>query len=283
MSWYRPAGSLADNRDPIALHPGIAGWEYSGLRVITLATNETRQLHFPEDEVVLVPLTGTFEIRSKPLTASLAGRKSVFTELTDRIYLPPDVPFEVVAPRGGELAVATARVATGGEPRYVPAAQTSVELRGAGQASRQINGLYPADMTGPEKIIVVEVLTPAGNWSSYPPHKHDEWGDGEVPLEEIYYFRIDGDSGFGVHRTYTSDGDVDETVAVSDGDVYLIPRGFHGPCVAAPGYSMYYLNVMAGPERAWLICTDPSHEWVLEEWKDVAMDPRLPMTGKESR
>lgn len=263
------------------LDPATAGWEYSGLQVLAIAADETRRLHFPRDEIVLVPLTGSYAIESDPLSVELGGRSSVFTELTDRAYLPAGAACDVTAREGGELAVATARAEAGGEARYVPASETSVELRGAGQASRQINGLYSADMAGPERIIVVEVLTPDGNWSSYPPHKHDEWGDHEVPLEEVYYFRIGGSKGFGVHRTYTADGDFDETVAVSDGDVYLIPRGFHGPCVAAPGYPMYYLNVMAGPERAWLICTDPDHEWVLEEWRDVPLDPRLPLTRKE--
>lgn len=283
MSWHRPAGALAHAGDPVALDPATAGWEYSGLRVLAMEAGESRRLHFPEDELVVVPLAGSFEISSEALTQALAGRSSVFSELTDRAYLPADTPFEISSPAGGEVALATARAAPGPDSRYIPAAETTVELRGAGQASRQINGLYSADIDGPERIIVVEVLTPAGNWSSYPPHKHDEWGDGEVPLEEVYYFRILGPAGFGIHRTYTKDGAVDETVTVTDGDVFLIPRGFHGPCVAAPGYAMYYLNVMAGPERAWLICTDPDHEWVLEEWKDVPLDPRLPMTRKEPK
>lgn len=129
--------------------------------------------------------------------------------------------------------------------------------------------------------MVVEVLTPAGNWSSYPPHKHDDPGGGEVVLEEIYYFRIDGQGGFGHHRTYTLDGDIDETVTIHDGDVFLVPRGFHGPCAAAPGYDMYYLNVMAGPneERAWRTSTDPAHEWLWEVWAQDPPDPRRPMTG----
>jgi 5-deoxy-glucuronate isomerase len=124
--------------------------------------------------------------------------------------------------------------------------------------------------------MVVEVLTPAGNWSSYPPHKHDEWAEGEVPLEEIYYYRIDGEGGFGIHRTYTTDGSLDETVVVGDGDVFLVPRGYHGPCVAAPGYDMYYLNVMAGPQRHWLITTDPDHHWLWRAWETEKVDPRLP-------
>jgi 5-deoxy-glucuronate isomerase len=162
-----------------------------------------------------------------------------------------------------------------------------VEIRGAGQASRQINGLLSADVEGPQRLIVVEVLTPAGNWSSYPPHKHDEATATETRLEEIYYFEVDGDAGFALHRTYapdrTSHSAVDETVTVRSGDVYVIPHGYHGPTVAAPGYDLYYLNVMAGPdpERRWLICTDPTHVWLLDAWEGAATDPRLPMYREE--
>jgi 5-deoxy-glucuronate isomerase len=125
--------------------------------------------------------------------------------------------------------------------------------------------LLPDDLRGPTKLIVVEVITPGGNWSSYPPHKHDELSDSELPLEEIYYFRIKGANGFGFHRTYTLDDEIDLTTVIRDGDVCLVPRGYHGPSVAAPGYDMYYLNVMAGPDevRAWRISYDPDHEWVV--------------------
>lgn len=276
MSWHRPDGSLATDPWAVSLSPEAAGWSYSGLHVLRLAAGQSQQLEFPNEEVVLVPLWGSFQVESEPLTEILFGRDDPFFELTDRAYLPSNTAFTVTSTKGGELAVCTARSDSGGPALLLPARETSVEVRGAGQATRQINGLWPADLPGPERIIVVEVLTPAGNWSSYPPHKHDEWGDDEVPLEEIYYFRIAGDKGFGLHRTYTTDGDIDETVSVEDGDVFLIPRGYHGPCVAAPGYDMYYLNVMAGPERAWSYCTDPAHAWVAELFDTTEPDPRLP-------
>lgn len=276
MSLHRPRASLLRGDAAVSLSPEDASWTYSGLHVFQLGPGDEKSLHLPGDEVVLVPLRGSFHLSSEVLSVTLAGRDDLFHELTDRVYLPPDVSFTLGSDAGGEIAVCTARVETGGAPAHLAAADTSVEVRGAGQATRQINGLWPADVDGPEKVIVVEVLTPAGNWSSYPPHKHDEWGDGEVPLEEVYYFRIAGENGFGVHRTYTTDGEIDETVTVRDGDVFLIPRGYHGPCVAAPGYDMYYLNVMGGPERDWLICNDPAHDWVLAEWESVPPDPRLP-------
>lgn len=283
MTWHRPAGALAEGRDLVRLEPDRAGWTYSGLHVLELGPGESRQLEFSDDEVVVVPLTGSFAVTSAAIDVELAGRSTVFGELTDRIYLPAGSGFTVSSSRGGEVAVAAARADTHGEAAYLSAAETSVELRGAGQASRQINGVWPADVPGPQRLIVVEVLTPAGNWSSYPPHKHDEMREGEVPLEEVYYYRIDGESGFGLHRTYTADRDFDETVTVGDGDVYLIPRGYHGPCVAAPGYDMYYLNVMAGPVRDWLICNDPEHDWILGDWEGLELDPRLPLTRKEAR
>jgi 5-deoxy-glucuronate isomerase len=145
-------------------------------------------------------------------------------------------------------------------------------------ATRQINNFMAADAFEAERLIAVEVLTPDGNWSSFPPHKHDEHTEDEVPLEEIYYFRIDGEAGFGLHRTYTTDGEIDQTVTVRDGDVFLIPRGYHGPCVAAPGHTMYYLNVMAGPaERAWRVCLDPAHERLGELLGSLPPDPRCPL------
>lgn len=277
MTWLRPRGTLSGDGLEVSLAPEAAGWDYSGLTVASLGEGEVRTFRFERDEVVVLPLTGSFRLDSGVLTVELEGRSTLFGELAGRAYLPPGIEFTLTALHPGDVAVCTARADAGGEPAYRAAADTSVEVRGAGQATRQINGIWPADVEGPERIIVVEVLTPEGNWSSYPPHKHDEWGEGEVPLEEIYYFRIDGAGGFGLHRTYTKDRDVDETVGVGNGDVFLIPRGFHGPCVAAPGYHMYYLNVMGGPERSWEICTDPAHEWLWEEWADVAPDPRLPM------
>lgn len=276
MTWHRPRGSLAVDRWAVSLSPAAAEWSYSGLHVLTLQPGESEGFIFEDDEILLVPLRGSFEIVSDPLSALLRGRPDPFHQVTDRMYLPPGTTVEARSGGGGELAVCTARADAGGPPLFLPAADTSVEVRGGGQATRQVNGLLPDTLDGPERLIVVEVITPAGNWSSYPPHKHDESNDVESRLEEIYYFRIAGDNGFGFHRTYTTDGSVDETVKVEDGDIYLIPEGYHGPCAAAPGYDMYYLNVMAGDERVWCFSTDPAHEWLVQELANVAPDPRLP-------
>ena len=154
-----------------------------------------------------------------------------------------------------------------------------VELRGAGQASRQVNNFCAAGAFECDKLIAVEVLTPAGNWSSYPPHKHDEQRDGESELEEIYYFES---QGVGYQRVYgTADRPIDVLAEVRTGDVVLIPHGWHGPSMAPPGYHLYYLNVMAGPApgRAWQVCFDPAHDWVAGTWAGQDIDPRLPLTS----
>ncbi len=275
---FRPAGTLADGSDPVALDPGQAGWEYCGLRVMAFDGSASRTLHTGSDEAVLVPLSGTFRVEGDN-SFVLEGRQDVFAAITDLVYLPPGSTIELTG--RGELAVATAPAATGYEARRFDATEIAVEIRGRGSATRQVNNLLPADVDHAVRIIVVEVLTPGGNWSSWPPHKHDEWSLCEAPLEEIYYFRVQGEGGFGLHRTYTDDRSIDATVTVQDGDVFLIPRGYHGPCVAAPGHHLYYLNVMAGPgdERVWKACDDPAHAEVRQSWEGLEPDPRLPLTG----
>jgi 5-deoxy-glucuronate isomerase len=162
----------------------------------------------------------------------------------------------------------------------------SVELRGAGQASRQVNNFCNPQTFDADKLIAVEVLTPGANWSSYPPHKHDEEREGEAQLEEVYYFEVDRD-GPAYQRVYTSGPgrEIDVCAEVRSGDTVLIPYGWHGPSMATPGYDLYYLNVMAGPspDRAWLICDDPAHAWVRGTWDDQEVDPRLPLTTTEER
>jgi 5-deoxy-glucuronate isomerase len=171
----------------------------------------------------------------------------------------------------------------------VPAGAVPVETRGAGPATRQLNNfMEPSVFADADKLVCVEVLTPDGNTSSYPPHRHDEEPGSLSVNEEIYYFRIGraggtayGPEGFGVHRTYTASGAIDATVAVRDGDVFLVPRGYHGPCCAMPGYPMYYLNVLAGPDevRSIAFIDDPSHGWIRGGWAGVGTDPRIPMTS----
>lgn len=262
------------------LTPEEAGWDYCGLQVFTLAAGSSRQVDLKEFEAAVVPLSGACHVAAGDGEFELIGRASVFDGIPDVAYVAPGQSVVITGREDSRIAVATARAERQGSSFKVEASSISREVRGAGQATRQVNGLLSAEIDGPQRLIVVEVLTPEGNWSSYPPHKHDECSADEVPLEEIYYFEMRGEAGFGFHRTYTADRDLDVTETVRSGDVFLIPRGYHGPCVAAPGYDMYYLNVMAGPdpERRWLISTDPEHDWLWESWIGRRPDPRLPMT-----
>jgi 5-deoxy-glucuronate isomerase len=171
----------------------------------------------------------------------------------------------------------------------VAAADVSVELRGTGNCSRQVHNFGTAGVFEADSLIACEVITPGGNWSSYPAHKHDEETPVESALEEIYYFEIasgpDDSRGFGYHRVYgTPSRPIEVLEEVRTGDVVLVPHGFHGPSVAAPGYHMYYLNVMAGSgeERAWKIVDDPEHAWLRGTWENQAVDPRLPLHTKPS-
>ncbi len=192
--------------------------------------------------------------------------------------------------RGGRFALPSAVCEATLPFRYAPAASVPVELRGAGSASRQINNFCTPGVFETDKLIACEVLTPGGNWSSYPPHKHDEAGPSESRLEEIYYFEVaSGPAGPGLayQRVYgrRARAEIDVLAEVRSGDVVTVPYGWHGPSMAAPGYDLYYLNVMAGPadERAWLITDDPDHSWVRETWSAQQVDPRLPFGGAGAR
>lgn len=252
------------------------------MRVIALSEGEKRAVTLEGFETAVLPLSGSCTVEVGSRSFDLEGRKDVFSRVSDFAYLPPGSEARITSSNGGEFALPSARASARLDPVYVPAEAVTVEVRGGGVATRQINNFMSADAFEAEKLIAVEVLTPEGNWSSFPPHKHDEHTEDEVPLEEIYFFKIRGDAGFGFHRTYTLDGEIDATVTVRDGDVFLIPRGYHGPCVAMPGHPMYYLNVMAGPaERAWRVCLDPAHEWLAELLEAGGPDPRCPMTTAE--
>jgi 5-deoxy-glucuronate isomerase len=262
----------------VDLSPGDAGWDFCGLRVLRIEDDRPHVIKLEDCEAAVLPLFGSGRLEVGAREYRLEGRESVFRAVSDFVYLPPGS--EAVLRGRGDFAVPSARAARGSDAAYVPARAVPVEIRGGGAASRQINNFLAADVFAAERLIAVEVLTPDGNWSSFPPHKHDENSDAEVPLEEIYYFRIEGDGGFGFHRTYTADGAIDASVTVRDGDVFLVPRGYHGPCVAAPGHTMYYLNVMAGPaQRAWRVSFDPAHEWLVERLEGLEPDPRLPLFG----
>jgi len=289
---HLPAGTAAADGDPVLVTPESAGWELCGLRVVRLSPGESRDLATGPAELAVLPLSGgASKLEVEGRTFSLEGRTSVFARVTDFAYVPTDTELRLSSVDGCELALASARATRRLEPAYVPAVDVEIEVRGAGPATRQVtNFLTPGAFDGADKLICCELLTPDGNWSSYPPHKHDDTSGSPVANEEIYYFRIGrvgsveyASEGYGLHRTYTHDGSIDATVTVRDGDVFLVPRGYHGPCVAAPGYPMYYLNVMAGPApgRTFAFVDDPPHAWIRETWDDMTPDPRVPMTSAE--
>jgi 5-deoxy-glucuronate isomerase len=291
--WYHAAGTLAADGALVALDPAGAGWTYCGLEVRALAPGVAHELVSGARELAVVPLSGSavvVEVEGRRF--ELTGRASVFAAVTDWAYVPIDAEVRLTSAAGAEVALPSAAATRRLEPARLDAAGVPVEIRGAGPATRQVtNFMSPDVFDGADKLMCVELLTPSGNWSSYPPHRHDDSPECPVDNEEIYYFRIGregGDyspEGFGLHRTYTPEGDVDVQVEVRDGDVFCVHRGYHGPCVAAPGYPMYYLNVLAGPggERSMAFCDDPTHHWVRASWERMATDPRCPMTSAAGR
>lgn len=291
MTWHQPAGSTARDGYDSVVDPGSDGWSHTGLRILTLAAGASRRVETGESEWVIVPLTGGgARVEVDGTAYQLDGRADVWAGPTDLVYVPRDSAFTVTSDDGGTLALAHARARTAFPVRRVPASAVPVELRGAGTCSRQVHNFGTPATLDADSIIACEVYTPAGNWSSYPPHKHDEDRPGvESELEEIYYFRIrvapggaapEGADPIGYQRVYgTDERPIDVLAEVRTGDVVLVPHGWHGPAMAPAGYDMYYLNVMAGPgrERAWLICDDPAHGWVRGTWDGQPVDPRLPL------
>jgi len=287
---FVPHGTTAGGAMALRITPETAGWGYSSLRVLELPANGSHTFDTGEDEMVVLPLSGSCTVACDGQRFDLAGRDSVFSRVTDFAYVPRDATVEVSSAGGGRFALPGARATRRLAARYGPAEGVQVELRGAGQASRQVNNFCTPQAFAADKLIAVEVLTPGGNWSSYPPHKHDEQRDGEAQLEEIYYFELGSGSageGMGYQRVYGSGPgrEIEVCAEVRSGDTVLIPHGWHGPSMAVPGYDLYYLNVMAGPspERAWLICDDPAHAWIRGTWDGQDIDPRLPLTTTEEK
>lgn len=297
---------MPENAPVVDLTPGDAGWEWTGLQVLRLAPGKARTLRTGGSETFVLPLAGGMSVEvgdeagQQIATFALEGRASVFAAVSDFAYVGRDSVIVLTSDTGAEVALPSARCSSTLPPAYGAASAVPVEVRGAGPATRQVvNFGVPGVWDHAEKLICCELITPPGNWSSYPPHKHDASEPCSVVNEEIYYYRIAGTDqvtpsrvGFGYHRTYTGPEHeradleaLDEVLEVRDHDVVLVPHGYHGPCVAAPGYPMYYLNVMAGPaaERALAFCDDPAHAWVRDSWHGVDQDPRCPVTSAAGR
>jgi len=304
--WLTLAGPEAG--DLLTLTPQRAGWAYCGLRVIRLEPGELRRFATGEEEFFVLPLAGGLTLEVGPIAQptttearfALTGRASTFDRVSDFAYVGRDSNVTMVSAHGAEVALPSAVCERRLAPKYGPAEDVPIELRGAGPATRQINAFgVPGVWDHADKLIGVELITPPGNWSSYPPHKHDASAPCPVVNEEIYFYKIAGHDqvshsreGFGYHRTYTAPeheiaglAALDEFIEVRDGDLVTVPYGYHGPCVAAPGYPMYYLNVMAGPaaDRSMAFCDDPAHGWVRDSWSAMEPDPRCPVTTHEGR
>ena len=295
MRWFYKKGSLAEQQWEVLVDGRIPGWQRTGLKIATLELDQGLELVDVSVERVVIPLRGkfrvAFESRSESGVQELQGRASVFSGPTDTLYLPAGSKARISGL--GQIAIAEAMASKRKDVAYIPAENVQIEIRGAGSSSRQVNNFGTPGVLDADRIIVCEVLTPSGNWSSYPPHKHDEYVPGQQSnLEEIYYFQVSiptsevrsrqGDP-IGYFRNYGNGiKEIDTLAEVRSGDVALVPHGWHGPAMAAPGYDLYYLNVMAGPDpdREWTIIDDPNHAWVRESWSGQNLDARLPWKVK---
>ena len=242
--------------------PESARWRYVGFEVLELDGTRPVERETGARELCVVVVNGKAAIKSSDgVWRGLGGRVDPWSAPPDAAYLPPASRFTLEAE--GEVALCWAPAPGGGAPgRVLPGDEIEAEIRGYGALERTIHPILMADRDA-ESLLVCEVLTPAGHWSSYPPHKHDrDDPPRETLLEEIYYHRLNPARGFGLQRVYSEDRALDETVAFGDRDCVLVPRGYH-TVSAPPGYDLYYLNVMAGPTRLWAAANDPDHEWIL--------------------
>ncbi len=244
--------------------PASAGWRYVGFEVRDLAAGESVEQATADREICLVLVRGRATISAGTTSfGTLGGRATPFEGAPAAVYVPAQSSFRVVAEGPVELAICSAPGTGKLPPRLISAAEMSQEIRGTGTNTRHVRNILP-ETEAAESLLVVEVITPGGNWSSYPPHKHDsDRLPEESYLEETYYHRLSKPGGFAFQRVYTDDRSIDETMAVGDRDVVLVPRGYH-PVAAPHGYDLYYLNVMAGPKRIWKFYNDPAHDWMLK-------------------
>ncbi len=258
----------ADGREIVNVTPQSAGWKHVGFKAIRLKTGEQETIDTGARELCLVVLTGTVDVSvDDSHWSGLGTRDSVFDEVSPAaVYVPRGKSVRVRAVRDAELALCSApcddQLRT---TRLLDSAAMKRSVRGKGSNTRYVCDILPHDDPTAAHLLVVEVLTPAGHSSSYPPHKHDaETPPVETLLEETYYHRLNPPQGFAFQRVYTDERDIDEACAVENHDVVMVPKGYH-PVVAAHGYDLYYLNVMAGPNRLWVFRNDPAHEWMLRE------------------
>lgn len=268
--------------------PVSAGWDHIHFQARALSGGETWTFESGENELAIVVLTGTVSVASdRGEWRALGSRKTVFDGFPTALFLPRRTRFSVAADSDCEFVATWAATDRDLPPRLVMPNDCAVEIRGGDNATRQINSILPPGFPC-HRLVIVEVYTPGGNWSSYPPHKHDvhrEDAEGnvlEADLEEVYYYKIDKPGGFAYQRVYTdaasplhqAGAPIDAVMLARDGDAVLVPEGYH-PVVTAPGYTCYYLNVLAGSAQSLANVDDPAHTWVKHQYR--ALDPRAPL------
>ncbi|MEF2072203.1 5-deoxy-glucuronate isomerase [Consotaella aegiceratis] len=256
----------------IDVTPESAGWTYVGFSLVKLAAGESVSDETGDREVCLVLVSGKAAISAAGESFGTIGERSdPFSGKPWSVYVPAGAGYTVEAATDVELAVCSAPGKPGAHPaRLIAPDGLSQETRGHGTNTRYVTNILPETDPGADSLLVVEVITPGGHTSSYPPHKHDTDDlPAESYLEETYYHRFNPPQGFGFQRVYTDAGpdgrrELDEAMVIEDGDVTMVPKGYH-PCAATHGYDLYYLNVMAGPKRTWKFHNEPQHEWLLKQ------------------
>jgi 5-deoxy-glucuronate isomerase len=267
----------------LRITPEQAGWKHLGFGARLMKRDQVWEAHTEDFEYGLVILGGTCRVESSHGNWERLGRRpNVFAGMPYALFLPPRTTFVVVA-TSDELDLAYGWCRGGGNhpAQVVTPEMVAIEIRGGGSATRQINSIFQPGFDC-ERLVAVEVYTPPGNWSSYPPHKHDVHrvdGAGnlvEADLEEIYFYKIDRPHGYAIQRVYTADSRLDETITARNNDVVLVPEGYH-PVASAAGYTTYYLNFLAGSAQSLANSDDPEHAWVKETWSEK--DPRVPIVS----
>lgn len=271
----KPIPSVAESGETMLVTPESTGFEFLTMSIRKLARGEKFSSETAGCELGLVILGGRCSVESTAASWSdLGSRAHVFDGLPTALYLPIKTEFTVVAETDCEIALCFSRAEEAFPARLITPDEVEVEIRGGANATRQINHILKPEFPA-QRILLVEVYTPSGNWSSYPPHKHDVHSPPEeVDLEELYYYKVDRPEGYAIQRVYTADGSIDQTLTVRDGELVLIPEGYH-PVVAAHGYNVYYLNALAGSARSMAASDDPAYAWVRQSWSE--QDPRVPL------
>ena len=282
-------GVFPDDPDLIlSITPEQAGWEYTSFQARRLEANQSWSFASGENELVIVNLSGRYTVRSnRGQWSGIGTRKNVFEGAAHALYLPRHSEFTITAEESGEYAVAWVPTDQDNEPWLIKPENVAISVRGGDNVSRQINDLLPSG-SPVHRLVLVEVYTPSGNWSSYPPHKHDvhlEDDEGnllEADLEEVYFYKIDKPEGYAYQRVYTDETSslhkagypIDALVRAENNCAVLVPEGYH-PVVSAPGYTTYYLNVLAGSAQTLANQDDPKYTWVKDTYK--RKDNRLPL------